>query len=72
SIVGTWLLARKYLGQWFAWIAVDAVSTGLYMYKGMYFYSALYGIYTVIAVWGYFKWKRIMTEEAAALASRGQ
>ena len=60
SIVGTWMLARKYLQQWIAWILVDAVSTGLYFYKGLYFYTILYAIYTVIAVLGYRKWQKMM------------
>lgn len=60
SIVGMWMLARKYLEQWIAWIAVDAVCVGLYIYKGIYFYAALYAIYTVIAFLGYKKWLRLM------------
>lgn len=60
SIIGTWMLARKYIEQWFVWIMVDAVSVGLYAYKGIYFYSALYLAYTVIAFFGYAKWRRLM------------
>lgn len=62
SIVGMWMLARKYLEQWIVWIAVDAVCVGLYIYKGIYFYAALYAIYTVIAFLGYRKWLRLMKE----------
>ncbi len=62
SIVGMWMLARKYVEQWWAWIAVDAVSTGLYIYKGLDFTAALYGLYTIIAIFGYFKWKKMMGE----------
>ena len=62
SIVGMWMLARKWLEQWIAWILVDAVSCGLYIYKGVYFYSGLYGIYTIIAIFGYLEWKRKMKE----------
>jgi nicotinamide mononucleotide transporter len=62
SIVGMWMLAKKFIEQWFTWIAVDAVSCGLYIYKDLYFTSALYGLYAVIAVLGYFKWKRLMQE----------
>lgn len=61
SIVATWMLARKYIEQWIAWILVDIVCVGLYIYKGIYFYSALYLVYTVIALFGYFKWKKMMT-----------
>lgn len=60
SIVGMWMLARKYIEQWFAWIVVDIVCCGLYLYKDLYFTSALYGLYSVIAIFGYFKWKKLM------------
>ncbi|MDE6379043.1 MAG: nicotinamide riboside transporter PnuC, partial [Muribaculaceae bacterium] len=60
SIVGMWMLARKYLQQWIAWILVDAVCTCLYWYKGIPLYAILYAIYTVIAFFGYRKWHRLM------------
>ena len=59
SIVGMWMLARKYVEQWLVWIAVDIVCFGLYFYKDLYFTSALYGIYTIIAIFGYFKWQKM-------------
>lgn len=58
SFVGLWALARKYVQQWLFWIAVNVVCTGLYIYKGIPFKAALYGLYVVIAVAGYRKWKR--------------
>lgn len=63
SIVATWMLARKYLEQWLAWVAVDAVSVGLYIYKGIYLYAVLYFIYTIIAVVGYLNWIRLMKKQ---------
>lgn len=60
SIVGMWMLARKYLEQWLVWIAVDVVSSVLYIYKELYFTSALYALYTIIAIFGYFKWRNLM------------
>ncbi|MCR5312466.1 MAG: nicotinamide riboside transporter PnuC [Bacteroidaceae bacterium] len=63
SIVGMWMLARKWIEQWWTWIAVDAVCCGLYIYKGIFFYSALYGLYTIIAIYGYFEWKKIMQKQ---------
>lgn len=59
SIVALWMMARKYTQQWLAWMVVDAVSVGLYIYKGIYFYASLYAIYTVIAWFGYVKWRRL-------------
>ena len=61
SIVGMWMLARKYGEQWFAWIFVDIVCCVLYIYKDLYFTSALYGLYSIIAIFGYFKWKKLMS-----------
>lgn len=61
SIVAMWMLARKYLEQWLAWVAVDAVCVGLYAYKGIYLYAILYAVYTVIAFIGYRNWRRMMT-----------
>jgi nicotinamide mononucleotide transporter len=61
SIIGMWMLARKYVEQWLTWIAVDAVSAGLYVYKDLPFTAGLYAIYTLIAIFGYLKWKQKLT-----------
>ena len=63
SIAGMWMLARKYVEQWWAWIAVDAVSAGLYIYKGLDFTAGLYALYTIIAIFGYFKWRKMMNKD---------
>lgn len=57
SFVGLWALARKYVEQWLFWIAVDVVCCYLYVVKGIPFKAGLYGLYVVIAVMGYCKWK---------------
>lgn len=66
SIVAMWMLARKYIEQWIAWIAVDAVCVGLYAYKGIFLYAVLYAIYTVIAAIGYRKWLAMMRLQESA------
>ena len=60
SFVGMWALARKYLEQWFFWIVVDAVCCFLYIQKGIPFKAGLYGLYVVIAIAGYYKWKQML------------
>ena len=60
SFVGIWALARKYLEQWIIWIVVDVVTCALYFYKGIPFKASLYGVYVIIAIMGYLKWKRSM------------
>ena len=63
SFVGLWALARKFVEQWLFWILVDAISCYLYVVKGIPFKAALYGLYVVIAVMGYYKWKRMAQKE---------
>lgn len=63
SFVGLWALARKYVEQWVFWIAVDAISYYLYIIKGIPFKAGLYGLYVIIAVMGYMKWKRMAIKE---------
>ena len=60
SIVAMWMMARKYVEQWWVWIVVDAISAGLYIYKELYFTAGLYALYAVIAYFGYKKWKELM------------
>ena len=64
SFVGLWALARKYIEQWFFWIIVDAVCCYLYVVKGIPFKALLYGLYVVIAIAGYRKWKQMINNKA--------
>ena len=64
SLIGIWALAHKYLEQWFIWIAVDVVTSVLYFYKDIPFKASLYALYVVIAIFGYMKWRRMMTSDA--------
>ena len=66
SIVALWALAQKYAEQWLLWLAVDIVCCILYVRKGIPFKAAIYGLYTVIAVFGYRKWLRMINSSPAA------
>ena len=63
SFVGMWALARKYLEQWLIWIAVDVVTCVLYIYKDIPFKASLYGLYVVIAILGFVKWRKMMHQK---------
>ena len=63
SITATWMLARKKIEHWIIWVVVDVVSLGLYIYKGLYTTSFLFLIYTIIAIVGYYEWKKDLTEK---------
>ncbi|MBP3317348.1 MAG: nicotinamide mononucleotide transporter [Alistipes sp.] len=63
SIIGMWLLARKYIEQWWVWLAVDIASSCLYIYKDLYFTAALYALYAITVIFGYRKWRKLMNEQ---------
>ncbi|MCG8306574.1 MAG: nicotinamide riboside transporter PnuC [Cytophagales bacterium] len=67
SFVATWMLARKKIENWLVWIVVDAVSTGIYIYKGLYPTAVLFLFLTILAAVGYRKWRMDLSEEATAL-----
>jgi nicotinamide mononucleotide transporter len=58
SFTATWMLARKILEHWILWIVVDAISMGLYLYRGLYPTLILFAVYTTMAVIGYIEWKK--------------
>jgi nicotinamide mononucleotide transporter len=64
SFVGLWALAHKYIEQWFFWMLVDAVCCVLYVQKGIPFKAGLYGLYVIIAIAGYFKWKQLSKQSS--------
>lgn len=63
SFVATWMLARKLIEHWIIWVIVDAVSLGLYVYKGLYPTVILFAVYTVLAVLGYIEWKKALQKQ---------
>jgi len=58
SFVATWMLARKIIEHWIFWIVIDTISLILYIYKGLYATVILFAVYTILAIIGYFKWRR--------------
>ncbi|WP_271765664.1 nicotinamide riboside transporter PnuC [Aquimarina algiphila] len=56
--VGMWLMARRKIENWIFWIVGDIISVPLYFYKGFTFTSFQYLLFTVIAIFGYLKWKK--------------
>jgi nicotinamide mononucleotide transporter len=58
SLVGQFLLGRKYLENWAVWIVVNVVSVGLFGYKGLWLTVALYGVFIVLSVLGWRVWRR--------------
>jgi len=58
SIVATWMLARKKIEHWLVWVLVDFISIGLFIVKELYPTTLLFVVYTILAVYGYFEWRK--------------
>ena len=56
AIAGMWLMARKKIEHWIAWIMLDSISIPLYIYKGLPMTSIQFLVFTILAIWGYSKW----------------
>ena len=65
SVTGMWLTARKKIENWYYWLAVDILATGIYYYKELYFYSLLYCVYIGMAIAGYLAWRKSMRMQLA-------
>ncbi len=59
SVLGTWLLGRKFLENWWVWIAVNAASVALFGYKHLWLTALLYALFTVLSYAGLRSWKRL-------------
>ena len=58
--VGMGLMARRKIEHWLFWIVGDIISIPLYFYKGLTLTSFQYIIFTLIAIYGYRSWKKIL------------
>ena len=59
-IVAYWMLSRKFVEQWLVWLAVDAITVGLYIYKDIPLTAGLYALYCILAIAGYRRWRKMI------------
>jgi nicotinamide mononucleotide transporter len=59
SVVGQWLLGRKYVENWPMWVVVNTVSIALFAYKGLWLTAVLYAIFLGMSFAGWRAWQRV-------------
>lgn len=62
SFTAQWLVAKKKIENWLLWMDVNILYIGIYIYKELYLYVILFAIYFVLAIAGYFRWKKMIPE----------
>ena len=65
--VGMWLMAKRKIENWIFWIVGDLLSIPLYLAKGYTFTSLQYIVFTIIAVYGYLEWRKILNKNSPQL-----
>jgi nicotinamide mononucleotide transporter len=59
SVVGQWLLGRKYVENWPTWLVVNVVSVALFAYKGLWLTALLYALFVAMSMIGWRAWARM-------------
>jgi nicotinamide mononucleotide transporter len=62
SFIATWMTARKILQNWIFWIVIDLAGAILYSIKELYVLAGLMFVYSLIAIYGYYQWKKTYTK----------
>jgi nicotinamide mononucleotide transporter len=57
---GMWYMALKKIENWTLWIFGDIIAVPLFAYRGLGMLSLQYLIFTIIAIFGYSEWKKIL------------
>ena len=60
SVIGQWLLGRKYLENWAAWIVVNIVSVTLFVHKELWLTAALYSLFILMSIMGWRAWRGLL------------
>ena len=68
SVLGQWLLGRKYVETWPTWLVVNVVSVGLLAYKGLWLTVLLYAVFIVMSVVGWRAWRAELAGPATTAA----
>lgn len=66
GIIATYAMAKKIIEHWLMWIIIDINCTVLYFIKHLYAFAPLYFIFTLLAVYGYFIWKKDLIKQTTA------
>ncbi len=65
GIIGTYAMGKKIIEHWIMWIVIDINCTILYFIKHLYAFAPLYFIFTALAVYGYYTWKKDLKKQTA-------
>lgn len=60
SLTATFMMTKKWIENWLAWVFIDISYVILYSLKFMWLFALLYLFFAIMAFFGWIKWKKIM------------
>lgn len=57
SISATYMMTKKWIENWLCWVLIDFAYILLYISKDLWLYALLYLFFTLMAAYGFYKWK---------------
>lgn len=65
SLVAQFMQTRKWIENWLLWTVIDVLYVAMSLSQGLRLTSVLYATYLVLAVIGWFEWRRALTPPLA-------
>jgi nicotinamide mononucleotide transporter len=69
SLAALYGQSKKFLESWWIWILADLIYIPLYLYKGLWLTSLLYGVFLVLCVMGLRSWNADLRARADVCSS---
>ncbi len=58
SLVASWMLARKWIENWWLWMVMDALAVVMMLDKGLLLSAGLYFLYVILCIYGIIVWRK--------------
>ena len=58
AVITTYMVAKKVLENWIYWLVIDGLTLYIYWQRELYLYAALFVLYLVLVVIGFYRWHR--------------
>lgn len=59
SVTATFLMTKKYIENWLAWIVIDILYVVLYVQQELILLAVLSVLFSILAITGFYSWRKI-------------
>jgi nicotinamide mononucleotide transporter len=66
SILATYMEITKVFEAWLFWVVLNIVTIWLYQDRSLDIYAALIGVYSMLSVWGFIRWRETYQAQLSA------